>query len=834
MRIIWQDLSFGLRVLRKSPGFTVVAILSLALGIGANTAVFSLIYGLAFRNLPAPHPEQLVRFGAHVGEESFVGLSLPMFDELSANQRVFSSTFAWSGDGVYNVELNGAMSRANIWLVTGNFLSELGAAPEIGRLIEPGDVDLHANVATQLAVLNYDFWQHRYGGAPDVVDKTIKIEGSPFTIIGVARKGFTGINSEAPPEIIVPLTAQPILDSQFLVSGQADIQKSLQRPDALWLEAAGRLRPGATLEMARAQLDTSWPAVRDELEPTGQAPAERSRFLSLHLKVESGARGASFMRGRFTEPLYVLLAIASLVLLVACVNLASLTLARAASRGHELTVRIALGASRARLVRQMLTESLLLSFAGMLGGVAFAWWGSAALSNLMIREIYIVPAEVRITPDIRILAFAATTAMLTGILFGLAPAWRATNEDPSAALQESSRIVGAEMGKLGRGLMIAQVALSLVLLVAAGLFTRSLEKLRSVDPGFRTQGMLDVHLTAMPGGYKNVDFVSYYRQLVERISGLPHVSSAAIVHMQPGGANSWTEEVRPKNADASSIAVDFDMVMPGAFHTMGIDLLRGRDFAWQDDEQAPHIAIVSQSFARQFFPGKEAIGQAIEFASHPKWPSAQIIGIAADASLYDLRKHAPPTVYLPPLQYDRGWKGWGEILVQTDFSASAMLAPIRGVVDSFGYDYVSRIEAISGGIERSLLSERVTAMLSTFFGGLALLLAAIGLYGLMAYTVTRRTREIGIRMALGAHRDAVRWMVLRQTLALALIGIAIGLPCATAASRLIASMLYGITPSDATTLIVVSLTLILVASVAALLPAYRATRVDPMIALRHE
>jgi len=823
-----RDAHYSLRMLRKSPGFTLIAVLTLALGIGANTAVFSLLYALAFRNLPVPHPQQLVRFGAQSGDEAFAGLSLPMFEELAGRQKVFSSAFAWSGDAVLNVEMDGAMSRADVWAVSGNFQTELGAVPEIGRLIVPDDVDLHAPAATQVAVLDYNYWQRRCGGAAGVLGKTIKIEGIPFTVIGVSRRGFGGISAEAPPEITVPLNAEP------LILGETDIQKYLQRPDARWLEAAGRLRAEATLQRARAQLDALWPSIREALLPAGKPSAERAHFLALHLKMESGARGASALRRRFTQPLYFLLGLSGLVLLVACVNLASLTLARAASRGHEMGVRIALGASRARLVRQMLTEAVMLSLAGMVGGLAFAFWGSRMLSNLIIKEVYIVPAEVRVTPDLRILGFATAAAVITGILFGLAPAWRSTREDPASLLQAQSRVHGSETARLSKGLIVAQVALSFVLVAGAGFFIRTLEKLRAVDPGFRVTGMVDARLSARPNGYKNIDWVSYYRQLLEQVSGEPGVVSAALVHMQPGGPHEWTEEARLKDGKAPATRVDFDMVMPGAFCVMGIPLLSGRDFTWQDDAHTPHVAIVSRSFAQQLIPGKEPIGQIIEIPSQPKWQSVEIVGIAADATLYDLRQHAPPTVYVTPLQYGDDWAGWAEVLIQTDMPASAMTGRLRQIVAFLGREYVSSVGTLSDGMERSLLRERVTAMLSAFFGGLALLLAAIGLYGLMAYSVTQRTREIGIRMALGARREPVRWLILRETLSLAAAGIAIGLPCALAASRLLASLLYGVSTRDPLTLVVPCGILIGVAAVAGWQPARRATRVDPMVALRVE
>jgi predicted permease len=345
--------------------------------------------------------------------------------------------------------------------------------------------------------------------------------------------------------------------------------------------------------------------------------------------------------------------------------------------------------------------------------------------------------------------------------------------------------------------------------------------------------VLDVRLTDKVHGYKDIDYKTYYRELNDRISALPHVTSSAIVHMQPGAINSWTQEVRPKGTTAAPLKVDFDMVMPGAFHTMGIALLRGRDFSWQDDKHSPHVAIVSRSFAEQALHGKDPIGESIEVPSQPKWGSAQIIGIAADASLYDMRKHAPPTVYVPPLQYD-DYSGWSEILIQTDTSAAAMTTPVQRVVESMGREYITRVEDLSTGIDRALLRERITAMLSTFFGGLALLLAAIGLYGLMAYNVTRRTREIGIRMALGAERGSVWWLILRETLLLACIGIVIGVPVALAGSRLIAPLLYGASIKDPRILLSVCGILLAVAGAAGWLPARRATRVDPMVALRYE
>src|SRR5437899_4478856 len=405
-----RDVRYGLRMLRKSPGFTAVAILTLALGMGANTALFSLLNGLVLRNLAVPHPEELVRFGVHSPDDDYTALSLPMFKEFSRAQKVFYGTFAWWGDIVLNVETDGVLSRADVWSVDGNFYPQLGAAPEIGRLFDPEETNPNATVAPQVTVLGYRFWQSHYGGARDIIGRTLKIEGMPFTIVGVTRKGFTGFNAALELEVTLPITAEPLL------GGHSNVQKYLQRPDALWLEAAGRLKPSVTLEQARAQLESLWPAIHQAMTPLDKTLAERNHFRGLQLKVESGAKGASFLRRRFAKPLSVVLAMAGVVLLLACVNLASLMLARAASRSREIGVRVALAASRGRLACQRLTYSLTVSVTGAMAGGVLAFWVSRALSAFILGQIYIVPAELNLSPDWRILGFTAGVTIATGVL----------------------------------------------------------------------------------------------------------------------------------------------------------------------------------------------------------------------------------------------------------------------------------------------------------------------------------------------------------------------------------------------------------------------------------
>jgi predicted permease len=822
----FMDVRYGVRVLRKNPGFAAVAITSLALAIGANTAIFSLLNGLVLRTLPVPHPEQLVRFGAQSGNEPFVALSLPLFEQLSTGQKAFSSTFGWWGDNLSTVEISGVPSRNDIWAVTGNFYSELGGAAALGRLIGPEDDDLHAASPTPVAVLADSFWRRHYGGDPDVIGKILKIEGAAFTIIGVTRPDFTGISAERPPEITIPLTAEPLL------AGDSDVQKHLRRADAFLLEAAGRLKPGVRFEEAQAQLESIWPAIRDSLTPPNLPPAERSRFVGLHMKVEPGGKGASVLRKEFSRPLYVLLAISGLVLLVACVNLATLMLSRAAARSREIAVRIAMGASRARLFRQTLTESLLLSVAGTLAGFFLAYWWSGTLADFILGQFFNAPAQLNLTPDLRVLLSTATVAVLTGVLFGLAPAWRATREDPNFALQKNAQKFSRGTGRLGKSLIVTQVALSLLSLAAAGLFLRTLQKLRTIEPGYQAQGVLDASLYPKPGGYKTLDRVNYYQELTERVSRLPGVESAGIAKMSLGW-RAWKEDIRSDRAPDAGTRVDFSLVMPGFFHTVGIFPERGRIFTWRDDDRAPRVAVVSQSLAKKLFAGREAIGQRLEITTEPTWQKVEIVGVVSDASLYDIREHAPPTVYVPSTQYG-AIMGWSQLMLRTKATPAAMANLVRQTVDSLGHEYVAKTHMVMETIDRSILRERLFAILSAFFGALALLLAGVGLYGLLAYNVTQRTQEIGVRMALGAARSDVLSMILRETLGMTGLGLALGLAGALSASPFVANMLYGISAQDPLTLVAVSVVLAAVAGIAGWIPARRAMRVDPMVALRYE
>jgi predicted permease len=821
---LWRSLRYTLRVLAKNPGFTAVAILSLALGIGANTAIFTLINALLLRDLPVRQPERLVKLSA-VRQGGKIPFSYPMFREVERGQRVFTGIFAWSTGGLSNVEVNGVLSQSRVLAATGNAYSELGATPLLGRLLIPEDTNLSSGAKQQVAVIGYEFWQNHFGGAADIVGKEIRIEGHPFTAVGVTRKWFTGLTSGEPPEVTVPITAMP-----FTQSDKFDIESR----GLLWLQVIGRLKDGVTIEQARTQLQSFWPDVLLASASTQTPGLRRQLFLSMGLDASSIARGLdSDLRSQFARPLYVLAGIVGLILLVACVNLASLMLARAAARSHEMSVRVAIGASRWSLARQALAESLSLSLTGALLGLAFAYWGSRLLVLLMTQG-NAMHASLNLSPDLRVLSLTISVAILTGLLFGLAPAWRSSREDPASTLQQNARSVCSGTGKLSKALIITQVALTLVLLLGAGLFVRSFRRLRSVDLGFNQSSLLQIRLNPKPGGYDKLDMCSYHKQLVQRIANIPGVSSVGFADFSIPSPEASHETVSSSPADSNTgihLIADGATISPGFFQMLGLPLVRGRDFDEAEDQRHPHVAIVSSSLAERLFPNGDAIGKTIRFGFMPEYQNIEIIGIAGNARILDLRDAAVPVVYFSDLQSP---SQWGNLIVRTNEFHEALEKTVGHEIESLGHEYALSTKTIPQVISQELMEERVTAMLSAFFAALALLLASIGLYGLMSYTVTRRTREIGIRVALGAQHQNVLWLVLRETLALALLGIAIGTPSALAATRLIATMLFGLSPSDLPTVTAVSLLLLLVALFAGYLPARRASSIDPSVALRSE
>jgi predicted permease len=816
---------YTFRVLRKNPGFTIVAILSLALGIGANTAIFTLINALLLRELPVRAPERLVELSLLRGNRK-MPVSFPIFQELERNQKVFSSLIGWGGAPV-NIEVNGALSQANVLGVTGDYYVALGANPTLGRLLTPDDVDLRSSATHEVAVIDYQFWQEHFGGTSNVIGKQIRIEGHAFTIIGVTRKWFTGMRTGQATDITIPVSAEPLIQGA---------NYNLDNRALLWLSVTGMLKDGITLDQARAQLQSFWPDVLAATVTTQTPGPRRDAFFSMGLDLAPAATGiAQDLRAQFTGPLYILSGIVGLILLAACVNLTNLMLARSAARSHEMSVRVALGATRWTLARQPLMEAVVLSLAGSLVGLAFAYWGSRLLVILMTQGS-LTSITLDLIPDLRVLGLTILIAVLAGILLGVAPAWSSSREDPASTLQQNTRSVAGTLSGLSKALIITQVALSLVLLLGAGLLIRSFQGLHSINLGFAKETLLEITLYPKPGGYQSIEVSTYHQQLLKRIADLPGVRSVSLAPDSLPNPQSYRENVSRTSDDPSTgvhVLTSSLEVTPNFFATLGITVVRGRAFTPNDDPKHSSVVVINSGLAKILFPGGDPLGQHIRFGFMPAFQNLEVIGVASDARLFDLRESAAPVAYLPVYQHPDYLQA-GTLFVRTDRPPEAMARTVGHEIESLGREYPLRTKTASQVVSEVLVEERAMAMLSTFFAALALVLASIGLYGLMSYAVTRRKREIGTRVALGAQQHNILWIVLRETLALTMFGIVIGVPCALAASRLIASILFGILSSDAATLTVVSLLLLAVALVAGYLPARRAAAIDPIIALRTE
>lgn len=811
MRSLFEDVRYGLRVFARNPGFAAATVITLALGIGANTAVFSTINALLLRELPVWRPDRLVQLSGLYRNGSRVPFSFPMFREMERGQRVFSDLAGWSGSATSSVEVDGTPSPAGVRAVTGNYYSALGAAPALGRLIGPDD----AGASARVAVIGYEFWERRFGRDPGVIGKPIRVEGSQFTIIGVTRKWFAGMTPGSPPEITIPI--------------QANDERS-----RLWVFVTGRLRHGTGIEQARAQLQSFWPALLSATVPEQSVGRRRESFLSMGLELRPAATGVNVdLRSRFTWALYMLLGLVGLILLTGCVNLASLTLARADARGHEFSVRAALGASRWRIARQLLVESAVLSGTGAFFALILGYWGSKLLVTL-ITDGSATPVILNLGPDWRVLTFTGVVAMLTAVFVGVLPAMRSSAVLPASALRRSGRGVGRGTGALGKALIVSQIALSLVMLFGAGLLLRSFRNLRLADPGFDRSGVLAVSLYPVPKGYADLDMNTYLRQLTERVHSIPGVQSAAFSNLAiPAGATGgWRDTISITHDGSSGVLATLVAVSPEFFRTLGIPLVRGRDFGWTDDERHSRVAVVDAGLALRLSPSADVLGQRARFGVHPEFQGLEIIGIARGARLLDLRGENTLVVYVPSLQH-RQFSEQGNLYVRAN-NASALARTVAEEIRSLGHEYAAGAKTLAQTSDQSLVEERATALLAGFFAALALILAGTGLFGLISYTVGRRTREIGIRLALGSPRSGVLRMILRETLVLTAVGIGIGVPCALAGARLIAHALFGISIYDPINLATASFVLLMAGGIAGYLPARKAVNVDPMAALKYE
>lgn len=816
MDILWQDIRHGLRTLISNPVTTIVAIISLAVGIGANTAIFSLINDLMLRPLPVREPGRLVRLStaspnAPDREGSF---SLQEYEQIRVNQHVFSSLFAWTGGGIVNIEANGTKYAGSMSTVTGEYFSTLGVQPLLGRLIGPTDLSLYSGQPSAVAVLGYGCWQSRFQADPGVVGKTIWVEDRPLTIIGVTPRDFSGLIIEAAPDVTAPIG----------YSGRTDYRN----PEDSGFDLLARLKPGVGIAQARTQLNSIWPSVLRASLPGSYAGKRRDAFLSARLVVASGATGDSFLRKKYEPSLVVLLAMVGLLLLTSCANLANLMLAQAEKRRQEFGIRVALGAARSRIVRQMLIPSLMLSAMGALLGFALAIEASRLLLNTMWTGL--VPLAINASPDVRVLRFTVGVSLLTGMLFGVSPAWTISRSDPAGVLQDGSRTLRKSRNSRGKLLISGQVSFSLVLVIGAVMFGRTLNNLRTADPGYRRDGLLIVQLFPSHGseGQHMVNRVPYYRELTERLKAIPGVTGVSYSHAGPVAGYEYTLPATVPSSPTAPVNAVFEVVGPEFFQMIGMRLVAGREFTWQDNETSPRVAIISENVARRLFPSSDAIGRKLDFGSEMK--GLEIVGIVNNASLWKPQSHEPAAIYTALMQMPTYNSSLLDIRVAAD--PRAVLPAARRQLESLGRQFPLNVQTLEQRSDWVLATNRVLSILSAFFGGAALLLAVIGIYGMTSFSVGQRTSEIGLRVAVGAQPRNVVALVMREVMWLVIVGIALGIPVALALSRMLSGMVFGVASGDALSILLSSLILLSTAAVAAFLPARRASHVDPIKALR--
>jgi len=829
---IGQDIRYALRLFRLEPGFFAVATLCLALGIGANTSIFHLIAAVRMRTLPVSHPEELadVEIGPdqHCCSGNFSSrhsnFTSALFDQFRMHQQAFSSVIAWA-DQRFNTTTGGEAKYAEGLYVSGDFFSTLGVSPAAGRLF--GGDDDRPGCGAPGVVLGHSYWESEYGGQASAVGRKILLAGKPFEIIGVARAGFYGVEVGRSFDVALPVCAEPLIDGELAHA---------PRPTHWWLAVIGRLKPGWSLARADAHVRAISPGLFESTLPPTFTPEARKQYLAYKLGAFPAGSGISDLRQNYQDPLYILLGIAGLVLVIACANLANLMLARASARERELAVRMAIGASRPRLIRQMLAESLLLAAIGAGCGALLAEF----LSRYLVRFLSTSdnPLYVDLGADWRIFGFTAALAILTCLLFGLMPALRATGTNPGAVMKASGRGLteGRERFGVRRILVIAQVSLSLVLLVGALLFVRSLHKLLTLDAGFEESGVLVTEVNIARLHYPKPRWAEVQREIVRRIRTLPGVEQAASTSIVPISGDLWNDNFWFVGAQPiTKLLCNFTGVSPGYFQTLGTPLLAGRDFGEHDTANSPKVAVVNQSFVKKFLNGADPIGRRIHIDSGPGEPVTiyEIIGVAKDAKYRRLRDPFTPTVYTAIGQLDTLGTA-AAILIRSHLGLASELAEIKGEMAAISPSIALNFYTLHSQISDSLLRERLMATLSGFFGFLAAALASIGLYGVMAYTVARRRNEIGIRMALGADRESVLRLVGNECGKLLIWGVLLGLVFSLLASQAISKLLYGLTPRDPLTIVLSILALALAALPASLIPAIRASRLDPMQALREE
>ena len=839
MRTVLEDLRYGLRLLRKSPAFTIVAVLTLALGIGANTAIYTLLNQALLRSLPVKEPSRLVvlRFSGdgtgstHARGDSNLVFSYPMYRDLRDLNSVFSGLIASSWAQV-GVQWHNQSDLADAELVSGNYFDVLGLQPMLGRLLVAAD-DL-AEDGNPVTVLSFHCWQHRFGSDPKIVNQSISINGHPFTVIGVAPPGFHSVVGGDNSAIFVPMTMKPEITPDW---------NDLEERRSGWLHIIGRINPGITREQAQAEIDLVWHAVRaEDLKQLGDSSRRfRDAFLTnSHLFLDDGSNGVP-VHGTVPKTLLIAMGLAALMTLMSCTNVASLLLVRVARRTREISVRYALGAQQTRLVQQLLAEGSLLGLAGGAIGISLA----PQIAAVLIRTIWGVGRgqfAFSPYPDLRILGFNFGLALLVSVLFSLAPAFQFRRPDVTQVLKQQAAVIAGGSIHLRRATVAAQIALSLLLLVGAGLFVRTLQNLKGLDVGFTTGHLVTFSVDPKLAGYQDTQTLALYQQILEKLSGLPGVQSAAATNDPEIANNNFGNNItiagyRP--ADGDHMNVEWARVSPRYFSTMKTPLLAGREIEQSDHVGTNKVALVNESFARRYFGRpQDALGHYFCAGAGDVTPDIEIVGVVKDAKHTTVREDVRQTVFTPYLQdaqlgpvyrfgmtfYVRTWHD--PKAAESTIRAAMQVLDSKLVLDAF--------RTMQEQVEDNLSNERVIAFLATSFGVVAVVLAAIGIYGVLAYSTAQRTREIGIRIALGAARTDVVRMVLSEVARLAAIGLAVGLPLCFVLARAVRDQLFGISNYDPLTLCAVCTLILAVAFASAALPARRAAKVDPIVALRYE
>jgi predicted permease len=828
------DVRYSLRAIRRSPLFASVAILSLALGIGANTAIFTLMDQLMLRQLPVNNPGQLVMLyqrGPHNGNNMGDRMnSYPIYQDFQKKAAALSEVLCRRLVAA-SVSVHDQTDRVQAELVSGNYFTMLGVKPAAGRLFN-SETDDRVYMGHPVVTLSYDYWVNRFARDPNVVGKKILVNNYPMTVIGVSAQGFVGLDPALAPQIRVPILMEPLVVPEWWWVHMDDRRTR-------WVQVFGRLKPGYTVQSAQASLQVLFHQIRQYETTLPEAkdwsPFDRKQFLSGTIQVQKADAGYSQLRNSFSTALIVLMCMVGLVLLIACANVANLLIARAFARQKEIAVRLSIGASRGQLVQQLLVESILLSFVGGAVGVGIAVAMTKGLLALIPADEN--PLLIRPNPDLRILLFTLALTLVTSVVFGLVPAIRASRPDLWSTLKDAAGSIATPGGSLflRKGLVATQVALSFLLLFGAGLFVKSLQNLKATPTGFRDpDNLITFQLSPALNGYDAPRTVHFYDEVLANIRAIPGVRAAGLASDPLLSGDEWdstTSVEGHKAKDGEDMQAFMNAISPGYFQTMGVPIIAGRDFDRRDVKDKSKVAIVNERFARHFFGNTSAVGRHLGRGSGPGTKlDTEIVGVVGDSLFEGPREGVHRQVFVP------NWGNGGvAFYVRAGIGSKSLYAAIKQELKKLDPAMpVYQMKTLGKQLDETLLTERLVALLSAGFGLLATLLAAIGLYGVMAFVVTRRTKEMGVRMALGANASSVVWLVMQEVLLLLAIGLTIGVPAAIGLGRLVAAQLYGIKPSDPWLVVTSMVALIVVASAAGSIPASRASRIDPILALRYE